>query len=103
MKNIVHCRKEKFDVYIGRPGPWGNPYIVGKHGSREQVIAKFEKWLMRRPSLVARVRKELKGKILGCWCSPYNCHGEVLTRIANQEGGHNVREHTRNSKSGDDA
>ena len=30
-------------------------------------------------------RKELKGKILGCWCSPYACHGEVLAEIANSD------------------
>jgi len=27
---IVHWKKEPYDVYIGRPGKWGNPYTIGK-------------------------------------------------------------------------
>lgn len=27
---------------------------------------------------------ELKGKILGCWCAPLACHGEVLAELANK-------------------
>lgn len=28
----VHCRKERYHAYIGRPTKWGNPYVVGRHG-----------------------------------------------------------------------
>ncbi|MDQ5843653.1 MAG: DUF4326 domain-containing protein [Thermoproteota archaeon] len=35
---VVHCKVEPFDVYIGRPSKWGNPFKIGKDGSREEVI-----------------------------------------------------------------
>jgi hypothetical protein len=79
---VVHCKRSKYDVYIGRPSIWGNPYSIGRDGTREQVIAKYEANLS--PELKERAKKELKGKILGCWCAPLACHGDVLARIANE-------------------
>jgi hypothetical protein len=32
-------------VYVGRPSPLGNPYALGRDGSREQVIARYRRWL----------------------------------------------------------
>lgn len=78
---VVHCRREQYDVYIGRPGPWGNPYVIGPDGDRAQVIAAFERYLLGSPELLARL-PELRGKILGCWCAPDSCHGDVLARYA---------------------
>lgn len=89
-KSVVHCKREAYDVYIGRPGFWGNPFKRGIDGSKEEVIAKHRAWLMAQPDLVKRVRRELKGKILGCWCSPFACHGDVLAELAAEdEGGSN--------------
>lgn len=82
---VVHCKRSAYDVYIGRPGVWGNPFVIGKDGDRATVVAKYREWLLRQPELVARARQELKGKILGCWCSPQACHGDVLAEIANKE------------------
>ena len=42
---VVHCKREPYDVYIGRPGPWGNPFEIGTDGTREEVIAKYEEWI----------------------------------------------------------
>jgi hypothetical protein len=28
-------------VYIGRPSKWGNPFVIGRDGSREEVIEKY--------------------------------------------------------------
>ena len=49
-KFVVHCKKSKYDVYIGRPNPtiplsnkdcaWGNPFKIGEHGTRE-VLSHF--------------------------------------------------------------
>jgi hypothetical protein len=25
-KYVVHCKKDKYDVYIVRPSKWGNPF-----------------------------------------------------------------------------
>ena len=81
MDGVVHCKKEPFDVYIGRPSKWGNPFEIGRDGTREQVIRKYEFWIQSQPDLLSSL-SELKGKILGCWCSPKACHGEVLMRLA---------------------
>ncbi len=91
---VVHCKKEPYNVYIGRPSKWGNPFKIGCDGTREEVIEKYEEWLigarsswMERPSL-EEAKKELKGKVLGCWCKPNACHGDILMRFIN----HDVRE-----------
>lgn len=81
---VVHCKKHRYDVYIGRPSEFGNPFKEGTDGTRAEVIQMFEEWLLRQPDLVEKVKQELRGKVLGCWCSPLPCHGEVLARIANE-------------------
>jgi len=82
MKNqVVHCKKEKYDIYIGRPSKWGNPFQIGRDGNREQVIEKYRQWILNNPKLLACL-SELKGKVLGCWCKPHACHGDVLVQIA---------------------
>ena len=78
---VVHCKHGTHDVYIGRPSQWGNPFVIGKDGTREQVIQKYRNWLMTQPSLLAAM-PELKGRTLGCWCSPAACHGDVLAELA---------------------
>lgn len=77
---VVHCRREPYDVYIGRRSKWGNPYIVDKDGTREEVIAKYEEWIKMQPNLMASL-PELKGKVLGCWCAPKPCHGDILVKL----------------------
>ncbi len=85
MRNlVVHCKKHKYDVYIGRPSKWGNPFIVGKDGTREQVIERYRKWILCNPELLACL-PELKNKVLGCWCKPLSCHGDVLVELANRK------------------
>lgn len=81
MTTVVNCKREPYDVYIGRPSVWGNPYHIGIDGTRREVIAKYEDWIKTRPELLARL-PELKGKALGCFCSPLPCHGDVLARLA---------------------
>lgn len=80
----MHIDWSPFDVYIGRgPGKWGNPFIIGKDGTRADVIAKHTEWLRQQPELVAAL-PELRDKKLGCHCAPDPCHGDVLARWANQ-------------------
>lgn len=78
--NVVHCKKDAYDVYIGRPSKWGNPFEIGVDGTRKEVIEKYRKWILFHPELLADLH-ELKGKTLGCWCSPNQCHGEVLVEL----------------------
>lgn len=80
MTRVVHCKKERYDVYIGRPSKWGNPFRVGVDGSREDVVQKYREWV-RDQSLPFH---ELRGKVLGCWCHPLPCHGDVLVELANK-------------------
>lgn len=75
----------KYDVYIGRPSKWGNPYIVNHHGTRDQVIGMYINWLVARPHLIEQAKIELKDKILGCWCAPKPCHGDVLAEFVNKQ------------------
>ncbi len=74
---VINKRKEKFDVNIGRPSKWGNPFVIGKDGNREQVIQKYADWIIEQPELM-KCLSELQGKILGCYCKPQDCHGDIL-------------------------
>lgn len=70
-------------VYVGRPGPWGNPFPVGPGRTREQAVAAHAAWFVAQPDIMARAVRELRGKTLICWCAPKCCHAEVLRLIAN--------------------
>lgn len=78
----AHCKRERHHVYIGRPSKWGNPFVVGRDGAREECIELYERWLLENEELMAAL-PQLRGKVLGCWCSPRGCHGDVLVRLAN--------------------
>lgn len=88
---VVHCKKEKYDVYIGRPSKWGNPF-THKDGTkaefilptRQECIDAFRTWITEGKGMyLLKDLHELKGKTLGCWCSPQSCHGDVLMELAN--------------------
>jgi hypothetical protein len=71
-------------VYVGRPTKWGNPFSIGLHGSRDEVIEQFSRYLLNRPLLIASLG-ELRGKDLICWCAPAPCHADLLLELANDE------------------
>ena len=88
---VVHCKKAPYDVYIGRPSIWGNPYshkidtiAEFRVETRDEAIAKFEAYFLARPDLIQLAKRVLRGKVLGCWCKPLACHGDVLARVANE-------------------
>lgn len=81
---VLNKRTDKINsdaVYVGRPSKWGNPFVVGKHGNRIEVIKFYRQWLT--PEMKEAARQELKGKDLVCWCAPLPCHADVLIEIAN--------------------
>ena len=82
---VVHCKQAHYDIYIGRPTKWGNPFVLTNERDRDAVVDQYRKWLMTKPELIAAARKELNGKILGCWCAPRSCHGDVLAKVAEGE------------------
>lgn len=85
MTKVVNCKKSAYDVYIGRPSKWGNPFVIGRDGTRKEVIAKYRAWLLNQPALLTSIH-ELEGKTLGCFCAPKECHGDILIELANKEG-----------------
>lgn len=76
---VVHCKRSSYDVYIGRPGKWGNPFKVGPDGNLDEVLQKFEDYVYS--SGLIKDIGELDGKILGCFCRPYRCHGDALVKL----------------------
>jgi ParB-like chromosome segregation protein Spo0J len=71
-------------VRIDRSSKYGNPFILGQDGNRDDVCDKFEKhYLPHKPSILSDTLK-LKGKVLICHCYPERCHGECLCCLANQ-------------------
>lgn len=87
---------DRYDRYVGRPGPFGNPFEIGKDGTRDEVIAKHNAWLAlpAQAALVQRIKEELRGFNLVCWCvkkvgmvageRPLICHAQTLLEIANE-------------------
>ena len=73
--------KDPNNIYVGRPSKWGNPHQLHPSNNREVVVHQFEKYLLRNEYLLDSI-SELKGKVLGCWCSPLLCHAEILHRFA---------------------
>ena len=84
---VVHCKKEKYDVYIGRPSKWGNPYshkegtkAEFKVDTREEAIAKYMDYILNNKELLDDL-PELIDQTLGCWCYPKTCHGDILVEL----------------------
>ena len=75
-------------AYVGRPSPLGNPFVVGRDGSREEVIAQYRRWLWGRlqesdsaqeRELRRLLARAVEGELeLLCWCHPLPCHAEVV-------------------------
>lgn len=107
--NLKEWMEDPENAYIGRRGivfvkkpdgsterwpkqdsRWCNPFVVGKDGTREEVIAKFEEYLnllfIEHPAEFKQLKK-LKGKTLGCWCKPEACHGDVIKRFLDNDQG----------------
>jgi len=86
MTTVVNVKKYNGDyVYIGRGSKWGNPYHIGKDGTREEVIIKYEKYIRERPELLADL-PGLARQVLGCYCKPKACHGDILVKLLRERG-----------------
>jgi hypothetical protein len=80
---VVNMKTDDFDVYIGRPSILGNPFAIGKDGDRKEVLEKYEKYFLERVENDPIFRKAVmnaKGKVLGCFCKPLDCHGDVIAK-----------------------
>jgi len=72
-------------VLVDRRTKFGNPFVIGKDGTREQVIDKYELWIWQpeQAALRRQMLWELKGKDLLCHCAPKECHADIILGIAN--------------------
>lgn len=88
---VVHLKRDHHDVRIDRETPWGNPIVLHDPKDDEEraaVLAAYKTWVLTSVNPRAQwVRKhvhELRGKVLGCWCAPRPCHGDVLVELSNR-------------------
>lgn len=77
-----HIRIPPNAVYCGRGSPYGNEELAP---TREERIAKFEAKVEADPARKAKIKEDLRGKDLICWCKPLPCHCDYLLRIANED------------------
>ena len=71
-------------IYIGRGSVWGNGFVIGKDGSRDEVCDKHERRLRRKLRLGIVTEDQLlalDGADLVCFCAPSRCHGHTLEKI----------------------
>jgi len=87
LTTVVNLRRQKYDVYIGRPSIFGNPFVIGADGDRSEVIRKYRRYFYLRlkndPKFIKEV-EELRGKSLGCYCHPLPCHGDIIAEYLNK-------------------
>lgn len=84
---VVHCKREPFTHYIGRPHAdfpgraigLGNPFPV--QIGREKCIAQYEQWARTNPRIKALIVSLPEDAVLGCWCAPKPCHGDVIVKL----------------------
>ena len=92
--SVVHCKKAPYDIYIGRPSKWGNifthiqdgislaKYVVG---SRDEAVESYREWITNGEGKhLLKDLPELKNKIIGCWCKPQSCHGDILAELVSK-------------------
>ena len=78
---VVNLRKEKFTHYIGRGSIFGNPYKIGVSGTRQDVVGNYEKYARNNPTLLEKIKTLPKEAVLGCYCAPLECHGNIIIKI----------------------
>ena len=80
---VVNIKTDKYDIYIGRPSEFGNPFVIGRDGNRDKVINMYKEYFYARikdQEFLNRILP-LKGKILGCYCKPLTCHGDIIAEF----------------------
>ena len=91
MARIVNLKHEpdavaRGAVRVDRRTRFGNPFVIGRDGTREQVVERYRADLWRRIRTGEVSLAELAAlahKPLACWCWPRRpCHAEVLARAA---------------------
>ncbi len=81
-------------TYIGRGSPFGNPFHIGKDGTRAEVIEKYSEYfydLIKCDFDFWLQVKTLQNETLACYCRPIEgfqgqllCHGQVIAGYLDQ-------------------
>jgi hypothetical protein len=93
--NIVNIKSRKpFDLYIGRANVYynqaesifHNPFVIGKDGTRAEVIEKFREYALKTPDILSKLYL-IDDSVLGCWCDypAEDCHGRVLFELRQEQ------------------
>jgi hypothetical protein len=85
-KNLIAwAERERLAVRIDRSTRYGNPFVLGEDGDRDDVCDSYERhYLPHKPSINERIEAgDLTGKVLVCHCYPQRCHGDCLAAEAN--------------------
>jgi hypothetical protein len=106
MQERVQLRRKKGwkmppdTLKVDRSTKWGNPFVVGKHGTAERCVELFARLCSGQiciSTASAHVKEQeaflrhasaniasLRGKNLACWCKADKpCHADVLLDWAN--------------------
>lgn len=91
LTTVVNIKHDQYDVYIGRAGRgedgyFGNPYKLLPGMARGMTLKHYRNYFYKRldtdPEFKARIHS-LRGKKLGCFCKPHNCHGDIIAEYLN--------------------
>lgn len=89
-RDLEHWLENPNHVYIGRDmtfyvkgaarSKWHNPFTAKRYG-RAECLRLYEARIRENINGLWDQLGELSGKVLGCWCKPEPCHGDVLTEL----------------------
>ena len=90
--NIKDSPKKQHDVFIGRPGLFGNPFSFQAKAKakylvkdRKEALESYEKWVKNQGNILVLLYKLKNDSILGCFCKPLACHGDILIKLYNEK------------------
>lgn len=85
-KNLIAWAEQNLQaVRIDRGTRYGNPFVLGEDGDRDEVCDAYEQhYIPYKPSITRKIDTgELSGKVLVCHCYPERCHGDFLCNEIN--------------------
>ena len=80
---VVNIKTHNYDEYIGRPSPLGNRYRIGVDGTREECIERYSRDFNASERLKKIARDTCIDKVIGCYCKPFACHGDIIAEYLN--------------------
>lgn len=95
LTSVVNVKIDEYDIYVGRKNKtynlkqyiYANPFKLERERDRDHIYNLYERWLKFQYRWQEKCDMDwqldfLKGKRLGCWCSPKKCHADLLAKLA---------------------